>query len=459
MDSFLNLNQGHSFYSRAAQGQHRNSSHWHRPPNQGDWSSSEYDQDAYQPGQRGYDAGVACCRCAPPQQHHGPDPGMMFLFMQMMMSGMNPAAAFFMMGFMAGSRPPLPIGPPAHPLAPPPPPAPRHSGYAERYEPNATVAIFDSFRDSANRTTHGEQVENIMMQQGLTDRDIQRFHSGERGIDPRPLRVASNPGQFHHALNGYIERSFTGLLSATSNNMETILDDPNSQIQVINQSQGISGADVTQRLMSMAGEDPQLKARLMQDLGLPPNASRRQFVEALASRVQNVSENSPAVQAETQRYQDLSAEADARGINHVIASGNNGQIASMMRNLGIEMDPSFYGNALHNEHTTSVGALNERGGPASFTAPEAEIATQGEGVLTTADGQVDLVNGTSFAAPQVAAQMARMRRRNPSLSDEEAEEVLLATANPLAGDPSQAGAGAMDPRHAQWLAQLSGQVY
>ncbi len=453
MDSFLNLNQGNSFYSRATQSQPRNSSHWHRPPNQGEWNSTEYDQDAYQPGQRGYEAG--CCRCAPPQQHNGPDPGMMFLFMQMMMSGTNPAAAFFMMGFMAGSRPPLPMGPPA-----PPPPPPRHSGYAERYEPNATVAVFDNFRDTANRTTHGEQVENIMVQQGLTDRDIQRFHSGEGGIDPRPLRQASNPGQFHHALNGYIERSFTGLLSATSNNMETILDDPNSQIQVINQSQGISGADVTQRLMSMAGEDPQLKARLMQDLGLPPGASKRQFVEALANRVQSVSENSPAVQAETQRYEELSAEADARGINHVVASGNNGQVASMMRNLGIEMDPSFYGNALHNEHTTSVGALNEQGtGPASFSAPEAEIATQGQGVLTTADGQVDFINGTSFAAPQVAAQMALMRRRNPSLSDEEAEEVLTATANPVAGDPSQAGAGAMDPRQAQWLAHLSGQVY
>lgn len=458
MDAFLNFNQGHSFYSRSAQAPQRNSSHWHGIPNQRERNSSQYDQDDYQPGQRGYDAGVACCRCAPPQQHYGPDPGMMFLFMQMMMSGMNPAAAFFMMGFMAGSRPPLPIGPPVHPGAPPPPP--RDSGYAERYEPDATVAVFDNFRDTANRTTHGEQVENIMMQQGLTDRDIQRFHSAEGGIDPRPLRQATNPGQFHHALNGYIERSFTGLLSATSNNMETILDDPNSQIQVINQSQGISGADVTQRLMSMAGEDPQLKARLLQDLGLPPNASKKQFVEALANRVQSVSENSPAVQAETQRYEELSAEADARGINHVVASGNNGQVASMMRNLGIEMDPSFYGNALHNEHTTSVGALNEQGtGPASFTAPEAELATQGEGVLTTADGQVDFINGTSFAAPQVAAQMALMRRRNPSLSDEEAEEVLTATADPVAGDPSQAGAGAMDPRHAQWLAHLSGQVY
>ncbi len=459
MEPFLNLSQGNSFYSRPTQAQQRNNSHWHCSPIPGESPSSEHDQDAYQPGQRGYDTGVSCCRCAP-AQHSGPDPGMMFLFMQMMMSGMNPSAAFLMMGFLSGSRPPLPIGPPVHPGGPPPPPPPRHSGYAERYEPNATVAVFDNFRDTANRTTHGEQVENIMMQQGLTDQDIQRFHSAEGGISPRPLREATNPGQFNDALNGYIEGSFTGLLSATSNNMETILDDPNSQIQVINQSQGISGADVTQRLMSLAGEDPQIKARLMQDLGLPPDASKKEFVEALANRVQSVSENSPAVQAEMQRYEDLSAEADSRGINHVLASGNNGQAAAMMRNLGIEMDPSFYGNALHNEHTTSVGALNERGsGPASFSAPEAEIAARGERVLTTADGQVDFVNGTSFAAPQVAAQMALMRRRNPALSDEEAEAVLTATADPVAGGPSQTGAGAMDPRQAQWLAHLSGHVY
>ncbi len=373
----------------------------------------------------------------------------MQMFMQMfMMGGMDPGSALFMLGLMTGGQQPMQGHYPQfpQPWGPPQPPPPQHSGLAERYQPGATVAVFDNFRDTANRTTHGEQVENVMMQQGLSDQDIQRFHNAEEGTSLRPLADAQNPRQFHNALNSCIENSFTGLLNATSNNMEQILDDPNSQVRVINQSQSMSSADVTHHLLSVAGQDPQVRSRLIQELGLPEDCSKQQFVQALANRVRNVEQNSPRVRAEKERYQALSEEAADRGINHVVAAGNNGEEATALRRLGVEVPPDYFTSVLENEHTTSVGALNRNGtGPTSFSAPNAEIAARGQDVLTTADGKVDHVNGTSFSAPQVAARMALMRRQNPYLSAQETEDILKDTASPVAGDPSQAGAGQMNP--------------
>lgn len=404
--------------------------------------------------------------CCPGNQMLGGSPLNQMMMMQglmqrVMMGGLDPGAMLFMMGFLMGSQagrsqaypqfPPM-FGPPQ----PPPPPPPQNSGLAEAYQPGASVALFDDFRDTAGRTTHGEETENVMMQAGLRDEDIQRYHCGEGGTSLRGLTDAQNPRQFHHEFNGFIEDSFTNLLDSTSDNMEQILDDPNSQIKVINQSMSASPARVTANLLRAGNKDPQLEARLKHELGLPPDCTREQYVQALADRVQNVSETSPRIQESRERYDDLSAEASERGINHVLAAGNNGVDAAQLRELGVDVPPSFFHNDLANDYTTSVGALNADGSaPAEFTAPESEISAVGEHVLTTADGRIQFVDGTSFSAPQVAAQMALMRRQNPFLTAQETEDIVVDTATPVAGDPASLGAGEMNPELALRVAEAS----
>lgn len=342
---------------------------------------------------------------------------------------------------------------------------PRSSGLAEPKEKNATVAVFDNFVGAETSTTHGEQVEAVLMQTGgLQDQDIQRFQASSGG-SKQGMREARNPEEFGQELDKFIVDTQAGMLDSTSDNLATILNDPNSKIKTINQSASQSEAKVVESLYQEANNDPKLKARLEQELGLPPGASKKEFLQAMVNRVDEVSEKSPKLKQEQARYEKLSAEADRRGITHVVTPGNLGDFARHLDKQGVKVSDDFYQSVLTNEHTLTVGASDDRGTatsrddrPAQFTTPNAgvEVSINGTNVRMRVDGQQMSQNGTSFAAPQVAAVAAQMKAANPNLTDEQIEAMLAQSAVPVPGTGNSLGQGNIQPDVALTLAFLSG---
>ncbi|WP_459709732.1 type VII secretion-associated serine protease mycosin [Actinophytocola sp. KF-1] len=98
-----------------------------------------------------------------------------------------------------------------------------------------------------------------------------------------------------------------------------------------------------------------------------------------------------------------------------------------------------------------VGAIDIDGARTSTSqvGPYVDLVAPGAGVLTTTRvaGHA-YVNGTSYAAPFVAATAALVRSAWPELSAPEVAQRLLATASPARGDRHAYGAGVVNPYRA-----------
>ncbi|WP_098958556.1 type VII secretion-associated serine protease mycosin [Pseudonocardia sp. N23] len=103
------------------------------------------------------------------------------------------------------------------------------------------------------------------------------------------------------------------------------------------------------------------------------------------------------------------------------------------------------------EDVLTVGALDERGGPAPFgvRGPWVDVAAPGAG-LTSLGVPVGFsrepLRGTSFATPFVAGTVALLMQRRPTASAREIVGTVVATARPVATAPGDAvGRGVVDP--------------
>ncbi|MFC4020999.1 type VII secretion-associated serine protease mycosin [Micromonospora sp. GCM10011542] len=100
-----------------------------------------------------------------------------------------------------------------------------------------------------------------------------------------------------------------------------------------------------------------------------------------------------------------------------------------------------------------VGAIGADGTRAAFsqTGPYVDLVAPGSEVLTAAPGQGHhRVEGTSYAAPFVAATAALLRQYRPDLSAAQVAERIIATADPApgAGRGGGCGAGVLNPYRA-----------
>jgi type VII secretion-associated serine protease mycosin len=100
-----------------------------------------------------------------------------------------------------------------------------------------------------------------------------------------------------------------------------------------------------------------------------------------------------------------------------------------------------------------VGAIGADGTRAAFsqTGPYVDLVAPGSAVLTAAPGQGHhRVEGTSYAAPFVAATAALLRQYRPELSAAQVAERIAATADPApgAGRGGGYGAGVLNPYRA-----------
>lgn len=306
-----------------------------------------------------------------------------------------------------------------------------------------SVAVLDEFRgaDQPGTTTHGELVEGVLLSQGLQQDDVKRIQVSPQG-DVQKLWDEMSEGQ-DGALDRYIEDRMGGVLDGTTSALEEVLNDKDSAITTVNQSQGMSESLVLKQLTSVAKELPEFKDLLKEQVGLSADAGNQELLQALTDTIGDVNQNSPVIQQARDRYLEVSQQLAERGINHVVAAGNEGETEEALIASGIETGPDFYRNILANDTTTVVGGLDAQGGNAYFNADAgAEISAFGVDVpIRTADGVQDVQSGTSFAAPLVAAADARLAVLFPNLSPSQREGMMAASAIPVAGQPGEVGAG------------------
>lgn len=154
--------------------------------------------------------------------------------------------------------------------------------------------------------------------------------------------------------------------------------------------------------------------------------ARQQFQQNLINRT------SQAVRIPEMDYarQQISALVDryeAGNNSVVVAAGNNGDLAASMRrdNGGrdLQFPEGFYDNILATPNATTVGALGVIGpdnqvGVADYSSPTSTVDLNAWGGLAVG------VEGTSYAAPRVAAQMQELHNRFPDRSSAQIERML-----------------------------------
>ena len=142
------------------------------------------------------------------------------------------------------------------------------------------------------------------------------------------------------------------------------------------------------------------------------------------------------------------AQAVSNGIVLVAAVGNH---------HGDGTDPPSYPAAY--PHVIGVGAIGPDGNRAqtSQVGDYVDLVAPGAGILTAAPGHgYHQLDGTSFAAPFVAATAALLLQHHPGLTPDQVAERLRATADPAPGGPSsrEYGAGVVNPYRA--VTELAG---
>ncbi len=141
-----------------------------------------------------------------------------------------------------------------------------------------------------------------------------------------------------------------------------------------------------------------------------------------------------AVQADRKLYNQAVKTFEAGHNSVVVSAGNQGEDMHLIRGLvptqKLREPGNMTENVLENNDVTLVGSTEHAPGQlftrrAAYTSPSAEIDIYAPGWLESSRLGVKDVEGTSFAAPRVAALMAEIHRRNPGISSVKAEGLLM----------------------------------
>ncbi|MFE4196534.1 S8 family serine peptidase [Paenarthrobacter sp. NPDC056912] len=173
--------------------------------------------------------------------------------------------------------------------------------------------------------------------------------------------------------------------------------------------------------------------------GVPANAN--------PAKVINLSLGGRAACSTT--YQKAIDAARGRGAAVVVASGNEGIDATQISPANcrgvIAVGASTQGEAkAYYSNFGSVIDISAPGGDMRNAPLEGVLSTSNNGLDSPTTEGYYLMQGTSMAAPHVAATAALMFANRPSITPDEVEERLKATAKPMYSCSSGCGAGLLD---------------
>lgn len=327
----------------------------------------------------------------------------------------------------------------AQPMAFTPPAIVQYDHFPE----SGTLQIVDDFTAEPGPfaiPTHGQKVSNAAL------------YSGYRGVlNQVPLRRARlpaedlsrplSPEQTLAALDLQVQSQSSAILLAAVRNLD-FQRQAGVRHTVTNFSQQAGPAYTTQWLylkirMSWQPPDPtatpeQLGERvegqfLSDNLARAwkldaeelrnPGPTRQRFQQNLIQRTQRAN-HSPALN-QLRRQLNRSVEEYEAGHNSVVtAAGNSGQLGALMQadNGGrrLQFPGDYFDNVLSASNVTTVGASQ-----ATYSNPSHRVNLLAAGTYSPSS------EGTSFAAPVIAAQMQTLHNRYPQWSSAKIERMLL----------------------------------
>lgn len=303
-----------------------------------------------------------------------------------------------------------------------------------------TIAVFDSFGFGQ---THGDKVEEVLQR-----------HTDASDGELRRIPTGATPPAPGTSFEGRVEHRATSMLEFTSLAIAGVVSAP-GRIKVINQSQSISPVRVADELWSEAST-PEKKGELAEELGLPEDAEDDEILQRLVDSVQGVFRDSAAIARAKARYEERSAELESKGILHVVTAGNTGDFLDDLDRRGVRYGREFSHSVLFNDDKIVVAASTggRREEIADFSTPSryVTLAIDGTGIHIPGDGNR---NGTSYAAPQVTAVIAEVRRINSALTNDEVRALLAEASQNTAAPTREEGQGILDPDRAVALARES----
>lgn len=279
-------------------------------------------------------------------------------------------------------------------------------------------------------------------------------------------KTQSHGEQTTHVASNAIQSDQVQVLTAEAQNLWRFIDQLNAIAaspnppKVINISLGLSPAT------AFASDFPHFNSRFESKYGADKNQWSDETWDLYLQDISIMAQT--AVDATNQQVgifpQDLQDSLEKlvdAGVTVTVAAGNDGHVESLFTDLGLSVPAGFYdGIYLPDmpEGVIFVGASQDNSiptSPAISSSPNSQTDVIADGTdVAVADGGV-LAEGSSFAAPQVAALVADMLAANPELTPARIEAILKATAVSVDGVPGKVGSGLINRQNA--LAMAGGQ--
>lgn len=312
------------------------------------------------------------------------------------------------------------------------------------------VAVIDRFAPIGHDNLppeHGDRVINVLKREGeLTDADI--LQVGNSAMVPSQIFTLPGEQSASERVDRFIEVFQSENLQNTTDALDRILEHGPESLTTINQSQGLSELGVVEAMARESFEfgpdgapvrDEQGNKVLtdsgrviFEGLGVEADTSPENvdaFLAAAVERTYEVHQDSPMIADARERHEEVSQDILDSGINYVVAAGNDGDSVRTLAELDVNVSPTADDNLLSNPHNVTVGAFDSQGTAttsddvvATFSSDSPEVDFLADGVDVPAGDS--LQTGTSFAAPDVAAELANLARENPEQDALEVRETL-----------------------------------
>ena len=288
---------------------------------------------------------------------------------------------------------------------------------------------------------HELQIASILKDTaGVSGKDIYVGFVRELSSEPSPNRsndgVVDSPSAFKDEVLLAFCQEFNNTTLALQKAQANIANDPNLQrIGQINMSFTMSpkiGADVLFERLEYT--DPETGkpafARLRRAVyGLSPSSNESTRYQKALDHVQAMVSNSPEIQNARERYNDEVRVLKRQGVRCIVATGNENT-----GNHGADVSDGQAFNMFCTPDTINVAGATTEGNVAAFSSRSGKhndttptVMALGQDVpvvssLDTLDGDKNgSIDGTSFAAPQVAGLLSHLNRyKNLSVEAEDA---------------------------------------
>lgn len=290
--------------------------------------------------------------------------------------------------------------------------------------------------------------------------------------EPKPLKDTKE------GLDNYITDAATLSLKATAKQFRQLADKNPNDLRVVNVSGGGSRRDISESLVGMLNANEKgakgFKKAIFGDENVDiPTASKAnqtKYLQQVVDYVDTTLDNSKDFASALKEYQGATKAAADKNIVPVVSVGNQN---TDLDDLGVKLRPdSGFNFQAMSDDVIAVGAGNNNKTPGQYDDDKVSpFSTQGNKnykptVLAQGNNYPTVLrfdrrpaltedrDGTSYAAPQVAATVSMMMQKNPKLTFAQAKQLLQKSAYPIkdVSDTLQ-GAGLLNPEKAVELAE------